>query len=149
MPTMHRVTAPTAPDPTGPFKPDEPGRCYFLRGIAFTDDDALLRYFRDAGYLVEPGEPNDEHAEEVIGHLQALATGTGVRLGTPVRDAAVDPRPADFLPPSNAGKPGPLGNPHGPHVVAPEVRRMTYADRQRAEERALQPVKFSHVNTEN
>lgn len=43
------------------------------------------------------------------------------RIGTPLRDAAVDPRPEDLLPPINAGVPGPLGDPHGPHVVAIEV----------------------------
>jgi hypothetical protein len=31
-----------------------------------------------------------------------------------IRDAAVDPRPEDFLPPTNAGQ----ANPHGPEVVA-------------------------------
>lgn len=43
------------------------------------------------------------------------------KIGTPLRDGAVDPRPEDFLGPSNAGKPGELGNPHGPHVVNPEL----------------------------
>lgn len=43
------------------------------------------------------------------------------RIGTPLRDAAVDPRPGDHLPPSNAGVEGEQGNPHGPHVIAPEV----------------------------
>jgi hypothetical protein len=42
-----------------------------------------------------------------------------VQLGTPLRDAAVDPHPADFLPATNAGRPGPEGRPHGPHVTAP------------------------------
>lgn len=37
------------------------------------------------------------------------------QVGTPLRDAAVDPRPSDFLPPTNAGE----ANPHGPEVVAP------------------------------
>lgn len=41
--------------------------------------------------------------------------------GTPIRDGAVTPRDGDYLPPTNAGKPGELGNPHGPHVVAPEI----------------------------
>lgn len=44
-----------------------------------------------------------------------------MKIGTPLRDAAVDPRPGDFLPPTNAGVPGPLGNPHSRHVVAPEI----------------------------
>lgn len=41
------------------------------------------------------------------------------RVGTSLRDAAVDPRPSDFLAPSNAGAEGELGNPHGPHVISP------------------------------
>jgi hypothetical protein len=39
---------------------------------------------------------------------------TVVHLGTPLRDAAVDPKPEDFLPPTYAGQ----ANPHGPHVVS-------------------------------
>lgn len=41
----------------------------------------------------------------------------GGRVGSAVRDAAVDPRPGDFLVPTNAGD----SNPHGPDVVSPEV----------------------------
>ena len=41
--------------------------------------------------------------------------------GTPLRDAAVDPAPGDFLPPTNAGLAGEAGNPHGPNVVSPEI----------------------------
>lgn len=43
------------------------------------------------------------------------------RIGTPTRDAAVDPRPTDFLAPVNAGLPGEEGNPHGPNVWNPEI----------------------------
>lgn len=43
------------------------------------------------------------------------------QIGTPLRDAAVDPRSDDFLPPSNAGKAGEIGNPHGPTVISPEI----------------------------
>lgn len=46
---------------------------------------------------------------------------TVTQHGTPLRDAAVDPEPTDFLPPVNAGKVGEDGNPHGPNVVAPEI----------------------------
>jgi hypothetical protein len=41
----------------------------------------------------------------------------GERFGAPLRDAAVDPRPDDYLPPTNAGK----ADPHGPLVVAPGI----------------------------
>lgn len=43
---------------------------------------------------------------------------TPTRIGTPLRDAAVDPRPGDFGIPTNAGLPGEPGNPHGPNVVS-------------------------------
>lgn len=37
------------------------------------------------------------------------------QVGTPARDAAIDPRPEDFLAPTNAGE----ADPHGPEVVSP------------------------------
>lgn len=46
---------------------------------------------------------------------------TDEQIGTRLRDAAVDPRPGDFLAPTNAGVAGELGNPHGPSVVSPEI----------------------------
>lgn len=46
---------------------------------------------------------------------------TPTNVGSPLRDAAVDPEPTDYLPPTNAGADGELGNPHGPHVVAPGI----------------------------
>lgn len=46
------------------------------------------------------------------------------RIGTALRDAAVTPRDDDFLGPTNAGAPGELGNPHGPHVVNPEIHAL-------------------------
>lgn len=48
-------------------------------------------------------------------------TLTDEQVGTRLRDGAVDPRDGDFLGPTNAGEAGELGNPHGPHVVNPEI----------------------------
>lgn len=48
-------------------------------------------------------------------------TLTDEQVGTRLRDGAVDPRDGDFLGPTNAGAEGELGNPHGPHVVNPEI----------------------------
>jgi hypothetical protein len=91
-----------------------PGGAVFENGVAETDDDAALNYYRSAGYKVsgkvdnpvdlapEPADPR-----EVEGEV----------LGTRLRDAAVDPRDSDFLPPINAGK----DNPHGSNVVSPEI----------------------------
>lgn len=40
---------------------------------------------------------------------------------TKIRDAAVNPLPKDFLEPINAGAALPLGDPHGPFVVSPQL----------------------------
>ena len=88
-----------------------PGGAVFKDGVAQVDDEAALNYYRSAGYSVDGGvespvespEPPDprEYTDEV--------------LGTRLRDAAVDPRPEDFLAPVNAGE----ANPHGREVVSP------------------------------
>ena len=91
------------------------GGVVFKDGVAETDNHAVIAYCRNAGYEVdgktdnpadtgmpEPADPRD--VDEVQG-------------GTRLRDAAVDPRPEDFLPPTNAGK----ANPHGPEVVSPGI----------------------------
>jgi len=44
-----------------------------------------------------------------------------IQVGSKLRDAAVDPSAAELLSPTNAGQPGALGDPHGPHVVAIEI----------------------------
>ncbi len=49
--------------------------------------------------------------------VDARAVDGPTVVGTPLRDAAVDPRPGDFLAPTNAGK----ADPHGPLVVAPGI----------------------------
>ena len=49
--------------------------------------------------------------------MDARDAGVPILLGTPLRDAAVDPQPQDFLPPTNAGE----ADPHGPLVVAPGI----------------------------
>lgn len=45
---------------------------------------------------------------------------TTVTHGTPLRDAAVDPKDTDFLPPVNAG----TADPHGPEVYAPGIHAL-------------------------
>lgn len=46
-----------------------------------------------------------------------MSAGDTVRSGTALRDAAVNPVAADFLPPTNAGE----DDPHGPTCVSPEI----------------------------
>lgn len=105
---MAKVEAPNK-DYNGPG----PGGVVFEKGVANVDDEAALNYYRSAGYKVsgkvdnpvetpEPPDPRDVTQE---------------RVGTALRDAAVDPEPEDFLPPVNAGK----DNPHGSSVVSPEI----------------------------
>lgn len=92
----------------------------FDDGVATVDKDiqaAALGYFERKGYGIgkkataadvpEPPDPRD------------LGTnGDGIEpVGTVLRDAAVDPRPGDFLAPTNAGE----ANPHGPEAISPEV----------------------------
>lgn len=50
----------------------------------------------------EPADPRDQEI---------------VKLGTPLRDAAVDPQTGDWMVPTNAGE----ANPHGRQVVAPGI----------------------------
>ena len=56
-------------------------------------------------------------------------------VGTPLRDAAVDPRPGDFLAPTNAGE----ADPHGPDVVSPEVHAS----------QGVRPVKGGEVHVDD
>jgi hypothetical protein len=83
----------------------------FKDGVGATDDPAAVTYFRDAGYGID--RPPTEAGLPSTGDARNFAEP--IMLGTPLRDAAVDPRPTDFLPPTNAGE----ADPHGPLVVAP------------------------------
>jgi len=71
---------------------------------------AAYNYFQRAGYGI--GKPPEPEAPE---ELDARDWAEPHVVGTPLRDASVDPKPGDFLPPTNAGQ----ANPHGPLVVAP------------------------------
>jgi hypothetical protein len=92
-----------------------------VAGVTFTDGEgettnkAALAYFKKKGYGVGGRKASSKPASmpEPADPREVSTT----RVGTPVRDAAVDPRKGDFLPPTNAGQ----ANPHGPLVVAPQV----------------------------
>lgn len=79
-------------------------------------------YLASAGYGLgrKPKAPEGNSLEVPDPRDQSLQ-----QVGAPLRDAAVNPQPGDFLPPINAGKEGPEGNPHGPNVVAPEIHAGT------------------------
>lgn len=89
-----------------------PGGVVFENGVADTDNEAAISYFRSAGYTVDGEGPPPGGGEPPDPRQQELNV-----VGTPLRDAAVDPEPGDFLPPINAGQ----GNPHGPAVISPEI----------------------------
>lgn len=88
----------------------------FRGGVAEVDEashPAAMAYFRRSGYGI--GRRPGAIAEETGGSHQPVPPV--VHRGTPLRDAAVDPMPGDFLPPINAGE----ADPHGPLVVSPEI----------------------------
>lgn len=85
----------------------------FKNGVANTDDPRALAYFARAGYGIGAYKAPPAATPAV----DARDAAERVVLGTPLRDAAVDPRPGDFLPPVNAGQ----ADPHGPLVVAPGI----------------------------
>ncbi len=90
-----------------------PGGAVFVDGKAETDEEAALNYYRSAGYKVGGSVDSPRAAQEVSDPRDI----DEVLVGTRLRDAAVDPRPDDFLAPIGAGE----ANPHGAAVVSPEV----------------------------
>lgn len=107
--------------PNGEYTTDKLGSGFAaIGGVEFKDgvgevdegNTAVLAYFRRKGYGIgkparKPDQAESPDPREV----------SNLRSGTPLRDAAVDPKPGDFLPPTNAGE----ANPHGPLVVAPQI----------------------------
>jgi hypothetical protein len=85
----------------------------FEDGKAETDSAAALAYFARHRYGIGSSKPTPPERPEPADPREVSA----VRVGTPVRDGAVDPRPGDYLGPTNAGQ----ANPHGPLVVNPEI----------------------------
>ena len=108
----------------------------FKNGIAEVDElpAGVRQYLIGAGYGID--------AEAEVPETQAPADPreqTLEQIGTPLRDAAVDPKLTDFLAPTNAGKPGEEGNPHGPNVVSPEIHAS----------QGVRPVKAGEVHVDD
>lgn len=76
---------------------------------------AVLGYARRHGLVVD-GDGRLVVPDQEVAEPADPRTVEGVHHGR-LRDGAVDPRPGDFLGPTNAGQ----ANPHGPDVVNPEV----------------------------
>ena len=89
----------------------------FVDGKAEVDElpDSVRAYLALAGYTVDGKTPKGSEPDPAP--VVDARDATGELVGTPLRDAAVDPRPEDFLPPVNAGE----ADPHGPLVVAPGI----------------------------
>ena len=88
----------------------------FTDGKATHDGDlgeGLTQYLAAQGYGVDKAAAEAEEPPEPPDPREVGLT----QVGTPLRDAAVDPRPEDFLAPTNAGE----ANPHGSSVVSPEI----------------------------
>lgn len=104
---MARITA-----PNGAYN-GTIGDVTFTNGVAETDNLAIISYCQGAGYDVDGHTADQAEPDEVVDSRDVERVQTGTRL----RDAAVDPRPEDFMVPTNAGQ----ADPHGPAVVAPGV----------------------------
>lgn len=99
--------------PVKGFTGGGPGGIRFEDGRAETDDPRVIAYCRNAGYGINKAAPEPPAPPEPADPREHGTEHGGTRL----RDAAVDPEPGDFLPPTNAGK----DNPHGSTVVAPGI----------------------------
>lgn len=112
-----KITAPVA----APGEVIGVGGLVFTDGVAETDDPAILSYAERHGYGIggkkpQPVDETDETTAGVTDSRDVHKDGPEM-VGTPLRDAAVDPHSDDYLAPINAGK----ADPHGPSVVAPEI----------------------------
>lgn len=88
----------------------------FENGTATVDGDlppGVIGYLQQAGYGID-GKTRSTSDEPARPDSRQV---TVEQVGAPLRDAAVDPQPGDFLAPTNAGQ----ADPHGPTVVSPEV----------------------------
>lgn len=79
--------------------------------------DGLRAYLEDNGYGIDGSTPQGRKVRLGQAEVPDPRDISAVRVGTPTRDGAVDPRDKDFLGPINAGE----ANPHGPAVVNPEI----------------------------
>lgn len=78
--------------------------------------DGVRQYMQGAGYKID-GKAIEQDQLAEIEQVDPRKVAELEQVGTPLRDAAVDPKPEDFLAPTNAGE----ANPHGPEVVSPEI----------------------------
>ncbi|NAE18074.1 hypothetical protein [Enterococcus hirae] len=80
------------------------GGLVFTNGVATTDDVQLIAYCVEAGYIVDGEQPVEPDPQP-----DSRKVETVVQVGSPLRDAAVDPEPGDFGVPTGAGAVDPQG----------------------------------------
>lgn len=87
----------------------------FSNGVGELDakDEKARAFFERHGYGIGEKPAPEPSAADAYAAARTAPHHPAARL----RDAAVDPEPRDFLPPTNAGE----EDPHGPLVVAPEI----------------------------
>lgn len=117
-----KITAPN-PDYNGTDNYGDGTSLVFENGTAEVDElsPGVRGYLASVGYGIDGEKADKSEPEPTPADPRDLSN---VKVGTPLRDAAVDPQPEDFLPPINAGLEGEDGNPHGPNVVAPGIHAL-------------------------
>lgn len=113
-----KITAPAAANMAGEYLNHYgPTALLFKDGVAEHDGDlpeGVRAYLAGAGYGIDGQDPEPVAVAEPL--VDSRDVGSEL-IGSPLRDAAVDPEPSDFLAPANAGE----ADPHGPQVVAPGI----------------------------
>lgn len=113
-----KITAPAAANMGGErLNHYGPVPLLFKDGVADFDGElpvGIEAYLKANGYGID-GDATPPEAEAGV-TVDSRTVGVE-QVGSPLRDAAVDPQPGDFLPPVNAGE----GDPHGPTVASPGV----------------------------
>jgi hypothetical protein len=101
----------------GPGVDDDGKPVHFENGVATvaSSETGALAWYEANGYGVGSKKASDpvEHPVDVL----STDAEVNSQVGTPLRDAAVDPQPEDYLAPINAGK----ADPHGPEVISPGI----------------------------
>lgn len=90
-------------------------RCNRLLGVADDNVELLLAAINFLGGTMRRLEDDSPTDDTVTVDAVDSRDVTPATVGTPVRDAAVDPADGDFLVPLGAGE----ADPHGPDVVSP------------------------------
>ncbi|MGW4021072.1 hypothetical protein [Streptomyces sp. NPDC005009] len=94
---MKKVTAPAGSVVHGPDNPHQDTGHWWVEGVLYTDDPAMLRHFERGGYTIEdaPDGPPAEYSAAVKDMQQKAGTDYGQRPAAPLRDA-LDPEHRNY-----------------------------------------------------